>query len=83
MAEKFLAAWGEMCPLPLLKAERELGNLKAGDLLVIETDHSCTARTFENWSLKHKVNVEVEEVECGVWQIRISVPGTNGIGPIG
>lgn len=83
MAEKFLAAWGEMCPLPLLKAEKELKQLKVGDKLVIETDHSCTARTFENWSIKRNLPVEVEEVECGVWQIRISVPGTKGTGHTG
>ncbi|AVX20221.1 MULTISPECIES: sulfurtransferase TusA family protein [Carboxydocella] len=83
MAEIFLEAWGEMCPLPLLKAEKELKQLKPGDSLVLETDHSCTARTFENWARKHQVVLEVEEVECGVWQIRITVPGTNGIGPTG
>lgn len=72
MAEYYLEVWGEMCPVPILKAERKLKELTNNDVLFLETDHSCTARTIENWAKKKKYQVKIKEVEAGIWRIEIS-----------
>ncbi len=71
MEEYFLQLWGEMCPVPLLKAEKKLKELTAQDTLVLETDHSCTARTVRTWADKKGYRVSAYEVANGIWQIRI------------
>ncbi|MHB8172542.1 MAG: sulfurtransferase TusA family protein [Thermincolia bacterium] len=71
MGEYFLHLWGEMCPVPLLKAEKKLKELTAQDILVLESDHSCTARTIQTWAGKKGYRVSVDEVANGIWQIRI------------
>jgi len=71
MGEYYLQLWGEMCPVPLLKAEKKLKELTAQDTLVLETDHSCTARTIQNWARKKKHLVKTDEIANGIWQIRI------------
>lgn len=71
MGDYFLHLWGEMCPVPLLKAEKKLKELMAQDTLVLETDHSCTARTVAIWAGKKGYRVSTDEVANGIWQIRI------------
>jgi TusA-related sulfurtransferase len=71
LGEYFLHLWGEMCPVPLLKAEKKLKELTAQDILVLETDHSCTARTVEAWAEKKGYGVVIDEVANGIWRIRI------------
>lgn len=71
MGEHYLEVWGEMCPIPLLKAEKRLKELTPQDILILETDHSCTARTMENWAKKKKYKYQVDEVDNGIWRITI------------
>lgn len=71
MGEHYLEVWGEMCPIPLLKAEKKLKQLTPEDTLILETDHSCTARTVESWATKKKYHFRVDEVDNGVWRIAI------------
>lgn len=76
MGEYYLEVWGEMCPVPLLKAEKKLIELADNDVLILETDHSCTARTVENWAKKKKYQVTIEQVDVGIWRIGISRRGS-------
>ncbi len=70
---KELELWGELCPIPLLKAEKELKYLEKGEELVIITDHSCTARAFSNWVKKHNRNkISYSEIDNGIWRIIIT-----------
>lgn len=71
MGEHYMELWGEMCPVPLLKVEKKLKELKSLDTLVLETDHSCTARTIGNWAKKKRYLVKVDEVANGIWKISI------------
>ncbi|UNC92777.1 sulfurtransferase TusA family protein [Candidatus Contubernalis alkaliaceticus] len=68
MGTFFIDALGDMCPIPALRAEQKLKKLKKGDVLVIETDHSCAMTSIPN-HLKKKCSVEIKEVEEGIWQI--------------
>ncbi len=69
--EVFLDCLGEACPIPLVKAEKALAKLSAGDVLIVEVDHSCAMKNVPEWAIKNGHNVEIEEVEDGQWNIFI------------
>ncbi|RQD77828.1 MAG: sulfurtransferase TusA family protein [Candidatus Syntrophonatronum acetioxidans] len=71
MATYFLDALGDMCPIPALKAEKKLKELKEGDILIVESDHSCAMTSIPNHLKKRKYKITIEEVEEGIWQIKI------------
>lgn len=71
MAEYFLDALGELCPVPLLRAEERVKGMTAGDVLVLETDHSCTARLLPKHLRRYGCTCSVELVSDGVWQIQV------------
>lgn len=69
--EVFLDCLGEACPIPLVKTEKALAKLEAGDVLIVEVDHSCAMKNVPEWAIKKGHNVEIEEVEDGQWNIFI------------
>ncbi|OTA41819.1 MAG: response regulator SirA [Symbiobacterium thermophilum] len=71
MAAYTLNVYGEMCPAPLLKAEAKLRSMQPGDQLIMESDHSCTARLLREHLRKLPCRFRVEEVADGIWQFRI------------
>lgn len=71
MAEYRLDCMGEACPVPLLKAEKKLKELSAGDVLVVEIDHSCAMKNVPEWARKQGHNVDLEEVDDGEWEVII------------
>ena len=73
MQEFFLDVLGEVCPTPLLKTQERASRLKPGDVLVVETDFSRTVRNIINWSGKHGFEYDIEEIENGIWQIKIRI----------
>ncbi len=71
MAEFRLDCLGEACPVPLLKTQKKLANLKIGDLLIVEIDHSCAMKNVPEWARKEGHHVEIEETGAGEWEIYI------------
>ncbi len=71
MAEYELDCMGEACPVPLMKTEKKMGTLTAGDVLVVHIDHSCAMKNVPEWARKQGYNVEVEEVDDGEWDVII------------
>ena len=71
MAEHSLDALGEACPVPLLKVQKKWSSLAVGDVLIVSIDHSCALKNIPEWARKEGHNVEVVEVEEGVWDIYI------------
>ncbi len=70
--ENFIDALGEMCPIPIIKAEKVLKKLNAGEKVVLETDHSCSIQSVTgHFEKKHGCVCTVTEVEEGIWQIEI------------
>jgi len=68
----FLDVMGEMCPIPIIKAERFLKKLKSGEKLILETDHSCSIQSVtEHFQRKYGYPCKVVEIEEGIWQIEI------------
>jgi len=66
---------GDMCPAPVIKTKIALKRASPGDVVLITTDHSCTMKSLPELLKKMGYSSEVEEVDTGVWQIRIPVPG--------
>ncbi len=68
----FVDALGDICPIPIIKAEKKLKQVQVNDLVVLETDHSCTLASVTNhFKSKYGYESSIEEVEEGIWQITI------------
>ena len=66
---------GDVCPVPLLKTEREMQRLKVGDALQIETEHARAVRSICDWARKRRFGVVVCESGNGIWTITITKTG--------
>ncbi|MFD3156949.1 sulfurtransferase TusA family protein [Haloimpatiens sp. FM7330] len=64
----------EICPVPLIKAMKELKTMEPGDVLILHSDHSCVAIDVKKWAAKNKYSVEVVEVDDGEWEVYIQKP---------
>lgn len=64
--------WGEMCPIPLIKAQKKLKTMQCDDILVLETEHSCTSRGIVVWAKANRYIVEEKEVANGIWHIELT-----------
>lgn len=70
--EHFIDALGDMCPVPVLKAEKEFKQIKAGEKIILETDHSCSVQSvIDHFESRFGARCTVEEVEEGVWRVAI------------
>ena len=65
---------GDPCPLPLIKAERKLRKLPAGDQICLEIDHNCALNTIPEWARKKGYQVKVDQTPCLEWKIYIKKP---------
>ncbi|MEW9122810.1 MAG: sulfurtransferase TusA family protein [Thermotaleaceae bacterium] len=61
----------EACPIPLIKAYKQLEKMQLGDILILETDHSCSITNVIEWAKKHQYNVDFLETSEGEWEIYI------------
>lgn len=66
-----LDCMGEACPVPLIKTQKALEPLAAGDVLIVHIDHSCAMKNVPEWARKEGYNVEIEEVDDGEWDVII------------
>jgi len=62
---------GEICPVPLLRTQKQMERLSSGDCLIIETEQTQAVRNIARWATKEGHQVEVEEVDNGLWQITL------------
>lgn len=67
-----LECFGEFCPIPLLKIQKELKGMTSGESLMAITDHSCVLESIEDYLRKGDATYEVDEVMNGVWEITIT-----------
>ncbi|CAH2215430.1 sulfurtransferase TusA family protein [Tepidibacter aestuarii] len=71
MAVREIDCLFEVCPIPILKAMKELKTMNPGDILVIHSDHSCVGISVQEWAEKNNYPVQVVEVEDGEWEVYI------------
>jgi TusA-related sulfurtransferase len=69
MTEQRLDCLGESCPVPLIKAKKKLSNMKSGEVLIIEVDHTCAMSNIPEWAEKEGYQVHIKEVDFGLWEI--------------
>jgi len=60
---------GDMCPIPVLKIQKELKKTKAGVSIKVITDHSCVVESIKSRFDSKDISFEFDEVMNGVWEI--------------
>lgn len=71
MAEVKLDCMGEACPIPLVKAQKQMEKMATGDVLIVSIDHSCAMKNLPDWAREVGHNVDIEETGEGEWEIYI------------
>jgi len=66
--------FGDICPLPILKMQRELDIILPGETFQMVVDHSCVIESIRNKLNNSSVVYQIEEVLNGVWEITITKP---------
>ena len=68
---KLIDCFGDICPVPILKIEKELSEMNSGGEFMLVTDHSCTVASIREKYNKRHVTIHIEEPMNGVWEIYI------------
>jgi TusA-related sulfurtransferase len=71
MKEYTLDCLGEACPIPLVKAQKQMEKMAIGDIVIVQIDHSCAMKNVPEWARKEGHNVEIDEISDGEWEIII------------
>ncbi len=66
---KVIDCFGDICPIPILKSEKALKTLGPGECFMLVTDHSCVVQSIEEKFKKSPIDIHIEEVMNGVWEI--------------
>ncbi|MCI1965176.1 MAG: sulfurtransferase TusA family protein [Oscillospiraceae bacterium] len=64
----------EVCPIPLIKAVKELKKMNSGDVLVVHSDESCVGVMMEEWAKQNHYSIQIEEPKDGEWEIYLQKP---------
>lgn len=70
---KMIDCFGDICPIPILKIEKELESTPKGGEFMLVTDHSCVLESIKDVYLKKDIIMEIDEVMNGVWEIYFKV----------
>ena len=68
---KKIDCFGDFCPLPLLKARKEMEELDHGESFMLVTDHSCVVESISDHFNSTKYDLAIYEAINGVWEITI------------
>lgn len=63
---------GEYCPIPILRIKEHLKKSSKGEPFMVVTDHSCVLQSIEDYCKKIKLDIDIDEVINGVWEITIT-----------
>mgnify|MGYP000944167000 CR=1 FL=1 len=63
---------GDLCPIPVIRLKAALSNIKAGEIIKVITDHSCTLQNIRDAIDNRLYNIAYEEPVNGIWEISIS-----------
>lgn len=74
MSVRKLDCLSELCPIPLLRAMKELKSMKPEDVLILHSDHSCVAIDVEKWAVSKKYHTHSIELCGGEWEVYIQKP---------
>ncbi|MBP2028401.1 TusA-related sulfurtransferase [Acetoanaerobium pronyense] len=71
MEYKVLDCLYEICPIPLLKANKELERMHSGEILVLLTNHNCAISNVVEWAKDKGHEIDYIETGEGEWEIFI------------
>lgn len=71
---KIIDSFGDMCPIPVLRIEEEIKTLESGESFMIVVDHSCVVESIKDKYKRRKIDVVIDEVMNGVWEITVTKP---------
>ena len=73
MQEVDIDCFGDICPVPMLKAKKKLDQIIKGESFKLVTDHSCVLQSMKDkYEDSKNVAIQIEEVLNGVWEIVIT-----------
>lgn len=72
MQKHELDVLGEVCPVPLLKTQKKMEELKQGETLIVHTDFTRSVRNIMDMAVKKGYPIQIEEVGSGAWQITLT-----------
>ena len=73
MQEIDIDCFGDICPVPMLKAKKKLDQIIKGESFKLVTDHSCVLQSMKDkYEDSKNVAIQIEEVLNGVWEIVIT-----------
>jgi TusA-related sulfurtransferase len=64
--------FGDFCPIPILKIQKQLKKIDSGTTFMVTTDHSCVLESINEFLKTHKISFTYEEIINGVWEITIT-----------
>lgn len=64
--------FGDICPVPLLKIQKQLDSISSGDSFMLVVDHSCVVESIDEYYADTSHHIEIDEVMNGVWEITIT-----------
>lgn len=64
--------FGDMCPVPLIKLQNQLKDLKDNETMQLVVDHSCVVESIQEYYKNSKHHLEITEVINGVWEVVIT-----------
>lgn len=70
---KLIDCFGDICPVPIIKIQNELKTARAGDRFMVVTDHSCTIESIRALRYEKPVDIQIDEVMNGVWEVRFKL----------
>ncbi len=66
---KVIDSFGDMCPIPVLRIQEELGYITSGESFMIVVDHSCVVESIRGKYKGKEIKMVIDEVMNGVWEI--------------
>jgi TusA-related sulfurtransferase len=69
MEMEIIDCFGDICPVPIIKIEKRLKATEKGESFMVVSDHSCTLESIKDVFSKRALDIQIEEVMNGVWEI--------------
>lgn len=61
----------EACPIPLLKTMKEIKKIKSREIIIIESDHTCSIVNIQEWAENEGHSFDYLEISPGMWEVYV------------
>ena len=63
---------GDICPIPIMRLQKEVSSIADGEEILLVTDHSCSCSSVQEFCKEKRLCCAIDEVMNGVWEITIT-----------